>query len=687
MNRRLALSLLATLVASTCAAAPLPAPAVPPLRFPEPLSRSLPNGLRVVVFPSSSLPIVQAQLLVPAGVANEPDSLPGLAALTAQLIQGGSASRTAEQMAADLGALGATLTTGATRDYALVACGGRTAAFSELLEIMADAVLNPRLGGDEFESVRRSVAAQLRTKSMNAATLTDDRIWGIAFDPHPYGHADAGDIEALMGTRLEHAMTFLRERWRPDHAVLAIAGDIDPERAFAAADSAFGRWAGRTGADRGRPAPARSAGVHLAELSGSPRAEVRVALVGPGRASADLAAWRLAQASLEERLAGTGTTVTLTTLRDASLLVLARSVPVDSARAATSRLTGALHAFASAPPAGDATAAVWRRVRQALPLSLETLGSRMSRWQADDFAGAHAADAATPPDLAPAVRAFAGSPTVLVAGPLDRLRTLLAPLGAVSEVPLVVRHRTRPDTLAAPTASELRAGRAMVAAAVTAAGGAARLASVQAIATEGDLTINVGGQELAGQFSIVRLDPDRLSYSTRMLNFELRQVLDGDHAWALTSGDTASLSEPDSIGIESLRTLLNSDLVHLLRQASDAGSHAALRGHERINERECQLVDFVGLSGRRLRLAIDPADHQVVALDAALGDDLQWHDRRIFSVWKPVGGLVLPANEERFVDGELVTRFISRALRVDPQVDPHLFRRPLVVGGRIIPGR
>src|SRR5262245_54334741 len=107
MNRRLAfpLVLAGVLAAAVAGAAPAaaPEPAAPPLRFAAPLERRLANGLRVVVFPSSSQPIVQAQLLVPAGAAEEPDSMPGLANLTARVIQLGSASRTNEQMAADLG--------------------------------------------------------------------------------------------------------------------------------------------------------------------------------------------------------------------------------------------------------------------------------------------------------------------------------------------------------------------------------------------------------------------------------------------------------------------------------------------------------------------------------------------------------------------------------------------------------
>jgi zinc protease len=695
MNRRFAYPLVLALatLAPAAFAAPAPAPVPPPLRFPAPEQRTLANGLRVVVFPSASLPIVQAQLLVPAGSAEEPDSLPGLAVLTARIVPLGSASRTGEQLAADLDALGATLISSAGRDYALATCGSRSSAFEALLEILGDVVVHPRLGDDEFELARRAAVQQLRTKSQSEALLADDRTWGVAFDPHPYGHPEAGDIDALIATRLEHVRAFVRDRWRPDRAVLAIAGDVSPERAFAVADSAFGRWGGSTSADRVRPAPVIRTGVSLLDLPGSPRAEVRVAVRGPGRASAGLGAWQVAAAVLEDRLAGTNAAVTLTPLREASLLVLSEGGSADSARAIARRLLGALRTFASAPPAGGASVAVSRRIALALPLSLETLGARMSRWQADDLAGLPAdglsralASPAAAPDLAAVAQSLAAPPSVLVAGSADQLRKQLAPLGEVTVVPLAVRRSSRPDTLAIPTESELRAGRVAIAAAVAAHGGAAKLAAAKIVVAEGEMGLDSGGQTLEGQFSLIRIDPARLSYSTKLMSFEVRQVLDGAKAWTLAQADSASLSDADSTGVSGLQAMLNGDLVHMLRAASNPASLAAQRGRETIAGKACELVDFTGLGGERFRLAIDGVTRRVIAVDAQLGADIRWHDRRLFSDFRTVAGLLLPWYEERFVDGERVTYFRNRGMTVNPVLDERLFRKPRVVRGQILQG-
>lgn len=698
---RLASPAIALALAAVLAVPPAPAaaaavpPAIPALQLPAPATQVLPNGLRVVVFPSDGLPIVQAQLLVPAGSAEEPDSLPGLASLAAAMVQRASASRTADQLAADLAAVGATFTTSAQRDYALAACGARKANFAAALEIMGDAVLGPRLEDADFAAVRGALLEQIRTKLSNEAAFADDRVWGVALDPHPYGHPDRGDPEAIFAANLDQVRAFVRDRWRPDRAVLAIAGDVSPEQAFAAAKDVFGRWAGRTSDDRPRPAPAPAAGVHLLDLPGSRVAEVRVAVRGPGLASPEMPAWLVMHAALEEHLAGTHASVAFTPLHDASLLVLSEGGPADSARAITHRLLDVLKGFGTTPPSGARERTIARRVGLALPLDLETIGARLSRWQADDFAGLpddavsnlRASLTGGGPDLAPVAKALAARPAVLVAGPGARLRPLLARLGEVTDTPPSAWRANHPDTLPAPTAAQLDAGRAAVQAAIAAHGGAARLDTVRALASEGAIGIESNGQKIEGQYSVVRLEPERLSQSTRMLTFEVRQVLDGGKGWMVSLGDTASLANADSAEVRAMRAVFHNDLVHLLRAASAPGAHAALRGRETIRDDDCDLVDFEGFDGQPVRLAIDRATHRVVAVDAGLGGDRHWHDRRLFSEWKTAAGLVLPAFEERLIDGNRVNYFRATSLTVNAPLDSTLFHKPTIVRGQIIPGK
>jgi len=178
--------------------------------------------------------IVAPQTLARALSAGyEADSLPGLAGLTADLLKQGTTSRTAEQFSASLTQLGATFSTWAGRDFALVALGARAQAFESSLELMSDAVINPSFGGDDYEGARDAWVQHFLGQAQNLGVIADERVGLAAFGPHPYGHAPYSHPTELSATTRGAVQSFHRDRWRPDRAVLVIAGDIAPERAFA----------------------------------------------------------------------------------------------------------------------------------------------------------------------------------------------------------------------------------------------------------------------------------------------------------------------------------------------------------------------------------------------------------------------------------------------------------------------
>ena len=96
--------LLTALLAACSASAALAAPLV----------RTLPNGLQVAVFPDSRVPLVQVQVLVPAGTMEETSREHGAATLVAWLITRGSTSRTAAELASEMESLGGTIASNAT---------------------------------------------------------------------------------------------------------------------------------------------------------------------------------------------------------------------------------------------------------------------------------------------------------------------------------------------------------------------------------------------------------------------------------------------------------------------------------------------------------------------------------------------------------------------------------------------
>src|SRR5690606_5919044 len=89
---------------------PIGTPVEPVL--PTPAEKTLANGLRVIVARSSDLPLVTANLTVRTGAWADPPGLAGAAAMTAGMLTEGTKTRSAPEIAREIEALGATLSSG-----------------------------------------------------------------------------------------------------------------------------------------------------------------------------------------------------------------------------------------------------------------------------------------------------------------------------------------------------------------------------------------------------------------------------------------------------------------------------------------------------------------------------------------------------------------------------------------------
>jgi predicted Zn-dependent peptidase len=650
-----------------------------------PIVRTLPNGLRVVVFPRPQLPIVQVQLEVPAGLLAEPRDRAGLAYLTAQMVRQGTTSRSTDDFTTELDTLGATLAISVTRDAALVAAGSGVAEFESVLELVSDAVVNPLFSEEAFQVVRRQIAGELGAQAQSPAALADERANLLAFPEHPYAHPTRGSIARLLEATRDQVRDFHRDHWRPDQAVLAIAGDVDPERAFASVTEWFGRWGGKAAPAPKPAAPSARAGVFVSDLSGSPVTEIRALLRGPGRGDAGYPGWMVLREALESGLLPPGVHSSLSPGRDASLLLVSAAARPESAAVLAGRVRASLRSLASAPPAGPALEAARKRAAQGWMMSLETLGQQLSSWLAGDAAGLPGDHLAGQPALIRSAAPPAFGPeavTLLLAGPLARMKGSLAQLGRVDTLGL--EDELEATRAAAASPEQRKRGKQLVAAAIAAHGGQAKLDQVKRSEAAGELRMMIGGRDLAGESRYLRVDPQRLVYTTRFLDLDHRQVLDGSRGWALSSvGDSATLVNSDSSALVGLRAILESDLIHLLRAANGPTGDPAATGRVELDGKPCDLVEFTNRFGGRTRLSLDATTHRVVSVEDQPTPQGTWRDRRRWSEYVQLEGIWWPRQEVREVDGEQVSKTILRRIVVNGDVDSTLFRRPIVARGQV----
>lgn len=219
---------------------PIAAPVQPVL--PTPAERTLANGLRVIVARSSDLPLVTADLTVKTGAWADPSGLAGATGMTAGMLTEGTTSRSAQEIARQVEALGANLDAGASLEASSVTLNVMPDKLAAALPIMADVARNPAFKAEELERQRQQALDGLQVSYQEPGSIAGYAIAPVVFSGTPFGHVAVGTPASIA--RLKPAdLSAIHKAWyRPDNAVLVLTGDITPEQGFALAEQTFGDW-------------------------------------------------------------------------------------------------------------------------------------------------------------------------------------------------------------------------------------------------------------------------------------------------------------------------------------------------------------------------------------------------------------------------------------------------------------
>ncbi len=203
-----------------------PPGAIADAAFPAYQTATLSNGVKVYLVERHDVPQVNVSMLLDTGYPGDVATIKdGLSGLTANLLDEGTKTRSALQIADQLDKLGASLGVAGGGESSAVEFTALTPTVDQVMDIWADVIRNPAFTEGDFKRIQsqtlQGLAQQLRDPNTIAQRVMSKVLWGG--EAHPYGHLVTPD-EISKLTPADTA-AFHKAWYGPNNATVYVVGD------------------------------------------------------------------------------------------------------------------------------------------------------------------------------------------------------------------------------------------------------------------------------------------------------------------------------------------------------------------------------------------------------------------------------------------------------------------------------
>jgi zinc protease len=265
-----------------------------PVPMPELDCLTTANGLRVFMAPRRGVPLLEIAALVEAGGEANPAPRPGLSAMTASMLDEGTARRSGPELCAELERRGGGLSSHADWNAARVRLHLLSSDLDFGLSLLAELLFEPAFPTHELERLRQQKLAELKRREDQPAALADEAFAAHLYAGSVFAHPLIGTPAALRALQRDELLAFHGNHYRHGRSSLLIAGDFDPSALAAAVEEAFSpqgaaglRTAPSSAALPAPPAAAAAPRIVVVDRPGAEQTELRIGHLGVSRLHPD----------------------------------------------------------------------------------------------------------------------------------------------------------------------------------------------------------------------------------------------------------------------------------------------------------------------------------------------------------------------------------------------------------------
>jgi predicted Zn-dependent peptidase len=350
----------------------------------------LDNGITVVTEAMPHVASVTAGFWVGTGSRDEAPELAGASHFLEHLLFKGSPTRSAEEIAEAVDAVGGDMNAFTTKELTAFYVRVLGESLELGLDILSDVMWNPAFRGEEVEAERQVILEEILMHADEPSDLVHDRLLEAFFPDHPLGRDVLGTEDSIEAMQVASIRSSHGDHYRPGNIVVALAGAVEHDRAVDLLRAGF------TGTPGGSPprrlAPASAPEAVSVTTRPTEQAHVVVGFPTPGRHHPDRFALsvldhilggglssRLFQEIRERRGLAYSVYSYRSAYEDAGLLAFYAGTAPGRAREVLDRMMGELARMAESGATERELAVAKGHMRGETALSLEDSAARMSR--------------------------------------------------------------------------------------------------------------------------------------------------------------------------------------------------------------------------------------------------------------------------------------------------------------------
>ena len=248
---------------------------------------TLPNGLRIV---SERMPDVRSATVgfwVDAGSRDERDPVAGASHFLEHLLFKGTQRRTAQQIAAEIDAVGGDLNAFTSKEYTCFYARCLDRDLRLAVDVLGDMITSAQIRAEDVDAERNVVLEEIRMHYDTPDDLVHSAFSEAWFGAHPLGREVLGSIETITGMKRSQVHGYYRRKYAPRNIVVAAAGNFSHEELVDAVLDALGDWAGPSDVSLASRKPPKRMAAEPVTFRNRPTEQAHLVLGGAGLSRTD----------------------------------------------------------------------------------------------------------------------------------------------------------------------------------------------------------------------------------------------------------------------------------------------------------------------------------------------------------------------------------------------------------------